>query len=975
MNPALSKACLRGIAMLSIIALALASLPGIVSPVRAAAGDFTRMSVSSSELEGNAYSRDPDVSADGRFVVFWSGASNLVTGDTNEKEDLFVRDRQTGATTRVSVSSSGAQAEESSYYPSISGDGRFIAFMSDATNLVSGDTNGVSDIFLHDRQTAVTTRVSVSSDSAQADGISDSYVSLSDDGRFIAFHSEATNLISGDINGVADVFVHDRQIGVTERISLDSNELQANAASFNPSISADGRFVAFASAATNLVSGDANARTDIFVRDRALGLTTRVSVNSNGVEADRGAADPVISGNGRFVAFVSLSTNLTDEEPFGYEHIFVHDRQTGETTLVSQSEGWQLVGTSLAPTISADGRFIAFEFEDRGDGIGFLAIYLHDQLTGATERVSGPGGGSEDSSFGAAISADGSLVAFSSFNNHLVANDTNGTNDVFLLELAIPIPATLSIQSTGAYDGWVIESGEANETGVRIDERASTFFLGDANNDQQYRSILYFSTGPLPNNAIITGVTLKIKRQGVVGTNPFTTHGNILLDIRTPYFDTAIDLQPADFQAPADLNTVGTIENAPASSWYTAALDPAAFPFLNITGPTQFRLRFALDDNDDSDSDYMKFFSGDADAADRPVLAIEYFLPSIDSPYVIAITRADPDPTSASSVRFVVAFSEAVNGVDATDFHLVMSGGVSGASISSVSGSGDTYVVTVATGTGSGTLRLDLVDDNSIRDGSNHELAGVGATNGSFTSGETYTVNGSLDADTTGVFRPTNGALYLKNSNTTGFADIQINYGIGGDYPVVGDWDGDGDVTIGIYRNGSFFLRNENTIGFADIVFPFGAPGDQPVAGDWDGDGMDTIGIYRNGMFFLRNDNSAGDPEMIFGLGIPGDVGIVGDWNGDGMDTTGVFRPANGALYLKNQNSTGFADIQINYGIAGDQPVTGDWNNDGIDTIGVYRNGQFYLRNTNTIGFADLVFGLGVPGDHPIAGNWDGLPE
>jgi hypothetical protein len=230
--------------------------------------------------------------------------------------------------------------------------------------------------------------------------------------------------------------------------------------------------------------------------------------------------------------------------------------------------------------------------------------------------------------------------------------------------------------------------------------------------------------------------------------------------------------------------------------------------------------------------------------------------------------------------------------------------------------------------------------------------------------------------DTVGVFRPTNGALYLKNLNITGFADVAINYGLGGDYPVVGDWDGNGTATIGVYRNGSFYLRNSNTIGFADVVFAFGIPGDQPVAGDWDGNGTDTIGIYRRstGQFLLRNSNTPGDPDLSFSLGIAGDVGLAGDWNGDGRDTTGVFRPSNGALYLKNTNDTGFADIQINYGIAGDKPITGDWNNDGVDTIGVYRNGIFYLRNSNTIGIADIVFALGVNGDMPIAGDWDALP-
>ncbi len=228
--------------------------------------------------------------------------------------------------------------------------------------------------------------------------------------------------------------------------------------------------------------------------------------------------------------------------------------------------------------------------------------------------------------------------------------------------------------------------------------------------------------------------------------------------------------------------------------------------------------------------------------------------------------------------------------------------------------------------------------------------------------------------DTTGVFRPSNGLLYLKNANTTGFADIAINYGLGGDYPITGDWDGNGTDTIGIYRNGSFYLRNSNTIGFADLEFAFGLPGDQPVSGDWDGDGTDTIGVYRNGQFLLRNSNSAGPADTSFYLGNPGDVGIAGDWDGDGLDTTGVFRPSNGVIFLKNTNESGFADIALNYGLANDQPVIGDWNDDGIDTIGVYRNGSFYLRNSNTIGFADIVFALGIPGDMPISGNWDGIP-
>ena len=228
--------------------------------------------------------------------------------------------------------------------------------------------------------------------------------------------------------------------------------------------------------------------------------------------------------------------------------------------------------------------------------------------------------------------------------------------------------------------------------------------------------------------------------------------------------------------------------------------------------------------------------------------------------------------------------------------------------------------------------------------------------------------------DTVGVFRPTNGLLYLKNDNTPGFADVAINYGLAGDVPVVGDWDGNGTSTIGVYRNGMFYLRNSNTVGFAEISFAFGLPGDQPVVGDWNNDGVDTIGVYRNGSFLLRNSNNAGIADVSFTFGNPGDVAVAGDWNGDGFDTAGVFRPSNGAIYLRNTNASGFADIAISYGLPGDQPIVGDWNNDGLDTIGIYRNGSFYLRNSNTLGFADVTFAFGLPGDVPIAGNWDGLP-
>jgi hypothetical protein len=342
-------------------------------------------------------------------------------------------------------------------------------------------------------------------------------------------------------------------------------------------------------------------------------------------------------------------------------------------------------------------------------------------------------------------------------------------------------------------------------------------------------------------------------------------------------------------------------------------------------------------------------------------------------PTVVSSVRANPSPTSDSSNNFIVTFSEIVTGVDKGDFTLVKTG-TPVAFMSAVTGSGSVYTITVKS-RGNGTIRLEVADNDTIVDLALNPLGGVGIANGDFAAGETYTVNNS-GGDTTGVFRPSNGLLFLKNTNTAGFADLAINYGTGGDFPVTGDWDGNGTDTIGVYRNGIFYLRNSNTIGFADIVFAFGVPGDQPVVGDWNGDGIDTIGLYHGSTstFILRNSNSAGAPDVAFLLGVLGDIGIAGDWNGDGVDTTGVFRLSNGVMFLKNANTSGVADIALNYGLSGDLPVTGDWNDDGVDTIGVYRNGQLLLRNSNTIGFADLVFALGNLGDMPIAGNWDGIP-
>ena len=396
-----------------------------------------RLSIDSSGAQGNNDSCEPMLSEDGRYVAFSSRAANLVPGDTNGISDVFVHDRQTQAIERVSVDSNGVQGDSSSFTPSISADGRYVAFHSIATNLVSGDTNGSPDIFVHDRQTQAIERVSVDSNGVQGD--SESYApSISADGRFVSFESTATNLVSGDTNGYSDIFVHDRQTKTTERVSVDSSGVEGDSDSLAPSISADGRFVAFYSIATNLVSGDTNGYSDIFVDDRQTKTTERVSVDSSGVEGDSESVAPSISAGGRFVSFESAATNLVSGDTNGFFDIFVYDLQTNAIQRLSvDSNGVQGDSDSNMASISADGRYVAFHSYATnlvsGDTNGFEDIFVYDRQTNAIKRVNVDPGGAEGNmgGFDPCISADGQYVVFTSSATNLVTGDTNGFMDIF----------------------------------------------------------------------------------------------------------------------------------------------------------------------------------------------------------------------------------------------------------------------------------------------------------------------------------------------------------------------------------------------------------------------------------------------------------------------------------------------------------------------------------------------------------------
>jgi hypothetical protein len=404
-----------------------------------------RMSVSSSGIEGNGGSYAPSTSVDGRYVAFNSLASNLVTGDTNGFYDVFVHDRVLGTTERVSVSTAGAQGDGDSSFsftPSISSDGRYVAFSSVATTLVTGDTNGFADVFVRDRQNGTTVRVSLSTGGAQGNG--DSMApSISGDGRYVAFESLASNLVTGDTNGTWDVFVHDLQTGTTERVSLGSNGAQAAGGSYWPAISSDGRYVAFQSYAANLVSGDTNGFADVFVRDRTNGTTERANVSTGGAQANNTTFAPSISADGRYVGIFSLASNLVANDTNGSYDVFLRDRTNGTTERVSLSDsGAEGNADSSLSSISADGRYVVFESNASnlvaGDTNTTLDVFLRDRVAATTQRVSVDSTGAEamGSSTKPWISADGRFVAFESFAPNLVAGDTNSSWDVFVHDQA-----------------------------------------------------------------------------------------------------------------------------------------------------------------------------------------------------------------------------------------------------------------------------------------------------------------------------------------------------------------------------------------------------------------------------------------------------------------------------------------------------------------------------------------------------------
>src|SRR5688572_31907356 len=418
---------LMGIALI-IPTPALAHPPGVTEWV----------SVSSDGIGTNNQSDMPAVSGDGRFVAFVSLGDNLVPEDTNGFADTFVHDRLTNITERVSVSSREREGNEHSgligvaAYPAISEDGRFVAFVSQADNLVSKDNNGNADVFVRDRLLGTTERVSVNSAGEEAD-IGGTGPAISADGRFVAFQSQAQNLVPGGnpFLFVDQVYVHDRETGTTEIISVNAAGEPGNSLNVQADISADGRFVVFSSFADNLVPG-LQSGLQVYLRDRVTGTIERISENAAGEPGDGSSVDPSISLDGRFVAFQTNSGNLIGDGNHE-SHILVKDRQTGAFERVSAtSTGEPADLLSEHPDITPDGRFVAFFSLATnlvpGDTNNRRDIFVRDRQTGTVVRVSVSTAGEEGNSESQwpTISDDGLVTAFQSSADNLVPNANGG---------------------------------------------------------------------------------------------------------------------------------------------------------------------------------------------------------------------------------------------------------------------------------------------------------------------------------------------------------------------------------------------------------------------------------------------------------------------------------------------------------------------------------------------------------------------
>jgi len=459
-------------------------MPLAVAPLAGAAvaGTTTRVSLTDGDMQADDRSQEFSMSADGRWVVFASYATNLVADDTNGQVDIFLRDTELGTTERINLSTAGVQTDDYSFSPKISADGKFVAFASWATSLVSDDTNGVPDVFVRDLENDTTERVSVKSDGTQANGTSVK-PTINWNGTMVAFASDANNLVTAgtgtaDTNGFNDIFVHNMTTDETRLESRNSSGVLGNGQSWNPVFSGNSTYVVFESSASNLVDNDTNGATDIFSRIPSAGWTERLSVGTNGSQANHDSLNPQNSADGRYIVFFSYATNLVAGDTNGSCDVFLRDMgdgSNGTTERINlnsdevQADGGPGSIPSQFLAVTGGGRYVAFPSgatnlvtDDTNDT---QDVFVRDRALGTTERVSLSSSGAQPTNssgyHGMGISSDGRYVAFASDATNLVASDTNAKGDVFIHDrYGDPVPY-VNVEGTDRFETAIQASKKA----------------------------------------------------------------------------------------------------------------------------------------------------------------------------------------------------------------------------------------------------------------------------------------------------------------------------------------------------------------------------------------------------------------------------------------------------------------------------------------------------------------------------------
>ncbi|MEY2746279.1 MAG: hypothetical protein RL112_1321, partial [Planctomycetota bacterium] len=435
-----------------------------------------RVSVASSGLAGNQLSSGISSSADGNVVAYYSRSTNLVSNDTNAVSDCFVTTLPSRTTTRVSVGLAGAQGNGASpgsgvaAWTALSRDGRYVVFMSEATNLAVGDVNTQNDVYVHDRSSGTTSIASLRSSVAQSssNGRAAIYPNcISDDGRYVAFESIGTDLVANDTNLASDIFVRDRVANTTTRVSVGMAGANANGASTQASISADGRYVLFASSASNIVDGDTNGASDVFLHDRSTGTTSCVSRDPGQLALPNGGSEPSMSSDARHVVYLTTASMVAEDVDTLLD-AYWRDRATGLVARASQTSagaagaGGGPLQNIHQPTVSDDGRRVAFASDRRyvpEDSDALWDVYLHDrngQPAIARRSVNSAQVPPDGGSVRPVLARGASSIGFASTATNLVVGqtDTNGVQDCFVSYIPVShdrCETPRSIAGTGVF--------------------------------------------------------------------------------------------------------------------------------------------------------------------------------------------------------------------------------------------------------------------------------------------------------------------------------------------------------------------------------------------------------------------------------------------------------------------------------------------------------------------------------------------